>query len=254
MVEAKLVSINVNKKGRWKKNSFDYGGKVQTKIQTYLNRRESEWTDMLFPFTNAVVSWRDGPGRTSTAWHITMLYGHIFQSLHVFRWLSDVIYIALCEMPENTGVQRQPCASPGFLPPGATRVCRDGEWSEKTRAEEQTCEGVKADLGRHWLALAPLSPLFLWLAITHRWPPRHRLATVLHLIRSATRTRRKNGKRTSWFNEGRKKEEPTCLIWCEKAQFFLVPTRTFWGQSVLHNVWQQELHTPWQNKSEVGPS
>lgn len=149
---------------------------------------------------------------------------------------------------------RQPCASPGFLPPGATRVCRDGEWSGKTRAEEQTCEGVKADLGHHWLALAPLSPLFLWLAITHRWSPRRRLATVLHLIRSATRTRRKNGKRTSLFNEGRKKEEPTCLIWCEKAQFCLMPTRTFWGQSVLHNVWHQELHTPWQNKSEVGPS
>lgn len=120
-----------------------------------------------------------------------------------------------CGMSENTGGRRRPCTSPGFLPPGQHVFAETESEVEK--------QGQKNRRAKEWriggwftLVLAHLSPSFLWLLITHRWLLRHRRATVLHLIRSATRTRRKNDKGTSWFNGKRKKKEPTCSIWCEQ--------------------------------------
>lgn len=145
LVEAKLVRINVNKNGdeKKKKTSFQLRREGTNKntnkhigTDWNVNRQTCRFPSLtlLFPGETA----RGGQTLLDTLACFMVTY---FKACMLFGDCRT--WSTLCEMPENTGVRRRPCASPGLLRPGATRVCGDGEWGGKTRAEEQTSGGVK---------------------------------------------------------------------------------------------------------------
>lgn len=146
LVEAKLVSINVNNNNKKNRFSIMLGRYKQKYKQTYWNRREHDEQTCCFPSPTLSCPGEMARGGQTLLDTLACFMVTYFKACMCFgdcrTWSTS------CEMSENMGVRRPPSASPGFLPPGQHMFAETESRVEKKRAKDRWAEEWKNEKRR----------------------------------------------------------------------------------------------------------